>query len=81
MTVRFFCDVCTNEVEDPGSQREFRTIVTLADPPEGHTASRQVGVKIVRSIDGAWNAGHICNSCLRQAIKTVADRLKTVSAS
>ncbi|RNL61001.1 hypothetical protein EFK50_16570 [Nocardioides marmoriginsengisoli] len=76
MTTRFFCDICTREVEIPEKQPEFRTDVVLKNPPEDHTASRQVGIRILRAIDGAWNAGHICNRCLRKALTQVIDQLK-----
>lgn len=79
--IRYFCDVCTNEVEDPEKQREFGTTVFLDPAPEDHTASRHVGIKIMRSIDGAWNAGHLCNSCLRASLKQVRQFLAPEAGS
>lgn len=76
MTARFFCDICIREVEQPKVQREFRTKVVLKNPPEGHTEAREVSIQIIRAIDGAWNAGHICNRCLRKALKQVRSGLK-----
>lgn len=76
MAARYFCDICTKEVQDPTAQREFRTTVTLRKPPKDHTSDRQVGLKILRSIDGAWNAGHICNNCLGKALEQVLENLR-----
>lgn len=75
MTIRFFCDVCTEEVQEPAAQREFRTTVKVRPRVPGHTDTREVGVQLIRSIDGVWNAGHICNRCLRKALEQVIEEL------
>ena len=54
MSSRYFCDICGDEIDKP--QTKF-----LFD-------HGRIKVEIMRAIDGTWNGGHACWSCVKAAM-------------
>lgn len=69
MSTRHYCDICDDEVESVELRRKFDTFLTVL----GNGSA--VGIEISRSVDGAWNGGHICNECLANALTKVQHQL------
>lgn len=80
MTVRYYCDVCNGDVEDPDPQRQFFVDLRRTPTPADFFDKKQptierVGIRLLRSIDGIWNGGHICDTCLSRALATIVQLL------
>ena len=54
MAVKYFCDVCHKEIKD---QRD-RLIRVLG----------RVMVEVMVRLDGCWNYGHVCHSCVTKVV-------------
>lgn len=55
MSVKYFCDVCHQEIKDPRTHIQVSYGILV--------------VELRRSVNGDWNDGHVCNECLLQAVK------------
>jgi len=63
--IKYFCDVCGEEVADGGF-----TSLRLKGSAQAtgiNGASRPVNIEVTCGV-GGWNTGHLCGVCLRSAI-------------
>jgi hypothetical protein len=66
MAVKYICDTCNTEVPDPVTQPEV----------ELKFHGVRLNIRITRAIDGTWNGGIVCVTCLREALQDFGtDRL------
>ena len=69
MTIRYFCDVCDEEVK-----RNY-----VGDRPKGEafistpTRGSPILIEIMSGTGGTWNKGVLCKSCLLKAAKSLLE--------
>jgi len=67
MVVVHKCDVC-GEIQEEGVDISCRNRVK--------TEVGRVSVEIILGIDRTWNGGHVCNKCLANVLREIADKLE-----
>jgi len=67
MVVVHKCDVC-GEIQEEG--------VDVSCLNRVKAEIGRVSVGIILGLDGTWNAGHVCNKCLANVLREIADKLE-----
>lgn len=70
MSIKRFCDICGLEAGERSMQEEFQTKIHYSN--DDSSGMEIVGIKLTRSLNGAWNGGDICNNCLAKALEACA---------
>lgn len=73
MAVKHFCDVCGDEVG--------WNVVTERLKDSTNLRGRKVEVEITIGIDGTWNKGDLCKSCLFAALDRFDPRPRAAEAA
>lgn len=53
--IRYYCDGCGNELSPDDHHRIKR---------EGQINGTALLVEVITGVNGTWNAGHVCHSCI-----------------
>lgn len=51
---RWLCDICHAEIDKPETQIEG--------------THGRLQLRVLRALDGTWNAGHVCRDCIVNAV-------------
>lgn len=52
--IRYFCDICSEAIDKPEAQIEG--------------THGRLTLRVMRAIDGTWNAGQVCRDCIVNAV-------------
>lgn len=77
---RVFCDMCGAEMNDRNTPRLGSTSNRLAAKVRSANAMTEVGVEVIQSHNGVSNDGDFCKYCILDALNTLDDRPRHVSA-
>lgn len=73
--IRVYCDVCSAEVTGPAKSPQPQFDIPV-DWPRNANAGDQIKVRLIRSLDGVWNGGDLCGTCLAKVLRHIVAQLE-----